>query len=403
MIDKRFNNLIDELQSVHMTKDEKAQLKNRVFLAIDKAEATLKVDSLAPVAPVSIKSISYGANAVRRSVSKSWYSYFAEKKFVPAFAVLLILVSTGGASIAAERALPGDFLYPLKININEEVQGLAAITPEAKAKFALEVTDRRLKEAAVLSSQGRLDSNTSTIISEQLLKQAGQVKNQVASLVSTNKLQSAQEVALNFESALKTHEFILQKLSADTGTSTGSDAASISSIIATVQTELATTTSSRADLQSKELERISSKNKTEVTNRLTDLLISIDEVKALAMSTPLTVAASSTIGLYITQANDLTAVATAKINAGEYPGALTEIQKASQYVSDAEAIIYAITIDPNADKSIGTVIQAALSSSSTLPISTVGSQITATSTAATGTSTADTASSTAATSTPDQK
>jgi hypothetical protein len=385
MINKKFQNLIDDLQAVHMTVEEKTQLKNRVLLSVEKTEAVLEVDSLSPV---SIKKISHGANMVGRSVVSSWYSYFTEGKFVPAFAVLLILVSTGGVSIAAEHALPGDSLYSLKLNLNEQVRGLAAITPEAKAKFALEVTDRRLKEAALLSSQGRLDAKATGIIQEQLLIQAGQVKNQVASLVATNNLQAAQGVALNFESALKTHEFILQKLSDDKGTSTAaqtSESDHISSIIATVRTELATTTTSRTDLQTKELSAPS--NIAEVTGRLVSLRADIVELSGLIKSTPLTVAASSTVNLYTTQANDLAVVAAAKIQAGDSPDALTDIQKASQYVSDAEAIIYAITVDPNSNKNIGPVIQSALSSSTTLPISTITSDskatIEATSTAST--------------------
>lgn len=369
MINKRFQNLIDDLQAVHMSTEEKAQLKNRVLLSVEKAESVLEVDSLSPV---SIKKISHGANMVGRSVASSWSSYFTDGKFVPAFAVFLILVSTGGISIAAEHALPGDSLYSLKLNMNEQVRGLAAITPEAKAKFALEVTDRRLKEAALLSSQGRLDAKASGIIQVQLLKQAGEVKNQVASLVATNKLQAAQGVALNFESALKTHEFILQKLSDDKGTTTvaqTSDSDHISSIIATVRTELATTTSSRADLQTKELS--STNNKAEVSGRLASLRVDIVQLSNLIKTTPVTEAASSTVNLYIVQASDLSIVAAAKIQTGDYSGALTGIQKASQYVSDAEAILYAITVDPKSDKNIGPVIQSALSSSTTLPISTI--------------------------------
>lgn len=369
MINKKFQNLIDDLQATRMTAEEKAQLKNRVLLSVEKTEAVLEVDSLSPV---SIKKISQGANMVGRSVASSWYSYFAEGKFVPAFAAFLILVSTGGVSIAAEHALPGDSLYSLKLHINEQVRGLVAVTPEAKAKFALEVTDRRLKEAALLSSQGRLDAKASEIIQKQLLKQAGEVKNQVASLVSTNNLRAAQGVALNFESALKTHEFILQKLSDDKGTTTVAQTAEsdhISSIIATVRTELATTTTSRTDLQTKELS--APNNIAEVTGRLVSLRADIADLLNLIKSTPLTVAASSTVNLYAVQASDLAIVAAAKIQAGDNPEALTGIQKASQYVSDAEAIIYAITVDPNSDKNIGPVIQGALSSSTTLPISTI--------------------------------
>jgi hypothetical protein len=315
----------------------------------------------------------HSAQSVQKTVVKSWYTYFAERKFVPAFVALVLLVSTGGLSIAAETALPGDALYSLKVNLNEQVRGLTAVTPEAKAKLALEVTDRRLKEAALLSTQGRLNAQTSAIIQEQLFKQAGEVKNQVASLVSVNNIRSAQEVALNFESTLKTHEFILQKLSEQQSLSTTSlGTEHISSIIAAVQTELATTTESRATLQTEEIALVHLQTRNEVTLRLIELRTSIVELMQSETSVTLTDAASSTVNLYIEQANDLSRVAGARIHDGQFADALTLIQKASQYVSDANAIINAVTVDPRTGGAVSAIIQGALTSSTTLPISTVG-------------------------------
>lgn len=391
MINKKFQNLIDDLQSIKMTHEDKQNLKARVFMSIDAAEALLESDSQAPVSPVV--SVYQDALQVKKAVTKSWYTYLAEKKFVPALAMFVILVSTGGVSIAAERALPGEALYSLKVNVNEEVRGLVAVTPEAKAKFALEVTDRRLKEAALLSTQGKLNAKATGIIQKQLARQADQVKNQVASLVSTNNLKSAQEIALNFESALRTHEFILQKLSDSQSTTTFALADNnISAIIATVQTELATTTSSRSLIQTQELAKSASKTKVEITTRLVELRLKVKEVATLASASTLTDAASSTVALYLNHAKDLIVVAQATIESAQFSDSLTAIQKASQYVSDTEAIISAATVDPTNDTDITAVIQTALTSSTTLPISIVGSatttaEVTATTTATTTEST----------------
>ncbi len=329
----------------------------------------MEVDSLAPV-----KSVYYGAKEVQQVVAKSWYSYFAEKKFVPALAALVLLVSTGGVSIAAERALPGDLLYSLKVNMNEGVRGLVAVTPEAKAKFALEVTDRRLKEAAVLSTRGKLDGKATFIIQREITKQANQVKNQVASLVATNNLRSAQEIALNFESALRTHEFILQKISENNTPATTTvdmPKTNISAIIATVKTELATTTSSRALIQTQELAKSGTKTKEEITQRLVELRLQITEIARGLPAAKLTDAASSTVNLYVVQANDLAVSAGAKIEASQFSDALTVIQKASQYLSDTEAILSAAAADPKNDTGIAAAIQTALTSSTTLPISAI--------------------------------
>jgi hypothetical protein len=74
------------------------------------------------------------------------------------------------------------------------------------------VTQTRLQEAAVLSVQGRLDEPNKKLLQDQFTKHAEQIRNRVASLVSRNDLNAAQEVVIDFESALKTHEYILEKL-----------------------------------------------------------------------------------------------------------------------------------------------------------------------------------------------
>src|SRR3989338_6897994 len=57
--------------------------------------------------------------------------HFVSLVFKPMPIVLIIaLVFGGSASFAAEQALPGDTLYPVKVNVNEEVRGLLAFTPE---------------------------------------------------------------------------------------------------------------------------------------------------------------------------------------------------------------------------------------------------------------------------------
>lgn len=116
-------------------------------------------------------------------------------------------------------------MYLLKVNVNEQVKGVVAVTPEAKARLAVETTERRLQEAVILSSQGKLTDARKQIIQGQLSKNATDVKNSVADLVASDNISVAQEVAINFEASLKTHELILETLTknaedAKNGTST---------------------------------------------------------------------------------------------------------------------------------------------------------------------------------------
>lgn len=81
---------------------------------------------------------------------------FAYLHPTPVIALMLILVITTSTAAAAEGALPGDPLYRIKININEEVRSAVAFSTETKADWALERAERRIDEAARLSVQNRL-------------------------------------------------------------------------------------------------------------------------------------------------------------------------------------------------------------------------------------------------------
>lgn len=77
--------------------------------------------------------------------------------FRPISLILLGVLSFGGISLATQDSLPGDFLYPLKVNVNEELEGLLTLNKEAKINFEAKRAARRLEEAEKLDSAGRLD------------------------------------------------------------------------------------------------------------------------------------------------------------------------------------------------------------------------------------------------------
>lgn len=309
-----------------MSVDEKNDVFNRAISAIETIEATHK-NGLHINKPV------------HSTFMSAWTSYIQERKFVPTLIMASLLLVTGGTSLVAENALPGDYLYSLKVNINERIQGLAAITPEAKAKFALEVTDRRLKEVALLSTQGKLDDSTRVIIQNELAKQAGQVQNQVASLVAVQNVKAAQEVATNYESSLKVHELILQKISS-TQASTSDMSTHIDSIIGTVQTEIATSTESRLTLQTNELTS-DSNNKEKILKKLTETRLKFDELNALISKTNISSKTIAVITTYTSQTNQYITDADYLIKQEQYPTALAKLQQVDQLISDAEAIVNA--------------------------------------------------------------
>src|SRR3989344_2653662 len=77
-----------------------------------------------------------GEADIRHLHQRSLITWFKPNKPMSIFAAiaLAVLLGGGGTSLAAQAALPGDVLYPVKVNINEEVRGVFALSAEAQAE-----------------------------------------------------------------------------------------------------------------------------------------------------------------------------------------------------------------------------------------------------------------------------
>lgn len=75
------------------------------------------------------------------------------KRPVAMLAMAALVVVGGGSTYAAAGALPGNPLYPLKVKVIEPVQGLLAVTSEAKAEWHASITNKRLAEVEELAKK----------------------------------------------------------------------------------------------------------------------------------------------------------------------------------------------------------------------------------------------------------
>ncbi len=226
MNESHFENLIKAYKKVHMTPEEKREVFKQSMLVIEKIEAVSlahsdRTDELRLMDEQALgteAAFSYGAiQKSKRTFIMNWVSYIKRREFLPAMVAAFLLLFTGGASLMAEQALPGDSLYSFKLNVNESVRGLAAVSDQANAEFAVDMSERRLQEAVLLSSQGKLTEDNKKILQDQFIKSSDQVRNQVASMVAKNNLTAAEKIAVNYEGKLKAHELVLENLSIATG------------------------------------------------------------------------------------------------------------------------------------------------------------------------------------------
>ena len=146
-----------------------------------------------------------------------YHSWFAAHRFVAAVAVALVLTFAGGTiSYAAEGALPGDVLYPVKVGVNEPLRGALARTPEGKALFEVEKVSRRLAEAEVLALEGRFDASRREIVEVRITEHIGAVHDRVAALADTGEERNDfDDIVETLDAMLDVHGSILAALEED--------------------------------------------------------------------------------------------------------------------------------------------------------------------------------------------
>lgn len=143
-------------------------------------------------------------------------SYFmpARFKFVPAFAMILIVVLAGSTSAFAEKAIPGDFFYGVKTLVNEPVAGIFAFTKEEKIEWQERLVERRLAEAQKLVSKNSLNENTRVYLENKIKNQVNQFSTN-ANELALQKKETANSSGLNIrlQASLKAYENVLTTLS----------------------------------------------------------------------------------------------------------------------------------------------------------------------------------------------
>ena len=125
---------------------------------------------------VKMRPIRVAEPAADTRLTRNGFSEFFMRHSIPAFVAVLVVVG-GGTAAAAEGALPGDILYPIKVHVNEEMRATLATTPKAKADWAVDRAERRLEEAATLALSGELNEITRAEIETNLdahVKSAGE-------------------------------------------------------------------------------------------------------------------------------------------------------------------------------------------------------------------------------------
>jgi len=156
-----------------------------------------------------------GGGLTSRASATFFYSFkiFLQKRTMPIILILALMFGGGGVSYAAEGAVPGDALYPIKVGINEEVRDIVALTPEAKADWESRLVERRLEEAEKLAeATGAIPPAAQEIIEEKLEKHIEKLEIHLSRVEEKKNVAGAAEISAKLETTLRAHITVLEKV-----------------------------------------------------------------------------------------------------------------------------------------------------------------------------------------------
>lgn len=178
-----FEKIINNLKEESLTKKEKSFIKKSIMEEVDPTLAFSWVERISVV--------------------------FSRHALATSLVAVLVFAGTG-ISVAAEDALPGDALYVVKVEINEEIRDAVSIYPEHKARWNAEKARRRLVEARTLAERNELDEEKEEDLSERFASHTKDLHEALNELEETEDgASNALEVIAVAESTLKTYKAVI--------------------------------------------------------------------------------------------------------------------------------------------------------------------------------------------------
>lgn len=171
---KRFSEQLQKkAETIRLSKTEKDDLRNRVvsYMEYHPLPVTLKV--------ADNKSLLTEDTKVSFLNINNWRFV---QGFVGVFALVLI-----GVSYLAEKTVPGDSLYAVKVNFNEEIRSTLARGSYEKVVWETERLNRRIAEARLLANEGRLTEQAQSEVANAVRSHSENARREIATLKKTNK------------------------------------------------------------------------------------------------------------------------------------------------------------------------------------------------------------------------
>lgn len=310
------NELKRLLSSYRLSADERASLRARIVATMESLPAVRNREELR----LPLQGAHTWASLIKTSFTTP-LSY----RYLMTIVLLLALLAGGGTSLAAEQALPGDALYPVKVDIMEPLRATVAFSSAAKAKWEARVAERRLEEGEVLLANAGLSQDTKAAIEQRFLAASAKAKANIAT-VRERDAAAAAFIESDFETSLKTHRFIIERLDDDTSREESS------SLRAIIDLQFSSGSSMDPGATSTAAKK-RAENRGATAQRTLDDAFRFIAKNAAAF----TATTSSTIASHLEAAQRAMASGTAAFSTGEYGAAFTFFADAHEAAQNAKA------------------------------------------------------------------
>ncbi len=169
---KRFSEQFNtKAKSIKLTATEKNELRERVV-------SYMEYHPLQQSEHVAV--VSKNTPAISFILSPKMWQKFQ-------WAGSFILVCVVSISYLAERAVPGDALYAIKVGVNEEVRSTMARGSYEKVVWETERLNRRIAEARLLASEGRLTEEVGAQVASAVKEHTDNARKEIENLQLTDK------------------------------------------------------------------------------------------------------------------------------------------------------------------------------------------------------------------------
>lgn len=165
----------------------KKQADSIRLTTVEKADLHARVVSFMEYHPLPAQLVKSKAAATQAGVRREAFSLISiPSQYFKIAAGAFVFLFVVGIPALAERAIPGDILYPIKVQVTEEIRGSLKSGGYEKVAWETQRLERRVSEARQLAGAGRLTPEIEAEVLEAVRVHQGAAENEIATLRTTD-------------------------------------------------------------------------------------------------------------------------------------------------------------------------------------------------------------------------